>query len=565
MAMKVKALSSTISIFLLLALVFFASITSAGVISGVVTADSNGAALEGITVLAYDSSMSNAPGPGAYFTQTQSNGSYTITGLPTGSYTIQTDSSGIYAGEYFNNVYQRSSATVVSVTVGGTISGINFGLAEGGKITGVVTADSDGLPIGGAMVSAYNYSTGTWGGNATTLSDGSYTITGLPTATYRVLTDSSADFRGKYYNEADGPNSATPVQVTVGVTTSGIDFSLAAGGKVTGVVTADSNGTALEGITVLAYDSSMSNAPGPGAYFTQTQSNGSYTITGLPTGSYTIQTDSSGIYAGEYFNNVYQRSSATVVSVTEDGTISGINFSLAIGGVITGIVTVDTNGSPLGGIEIEAYGTSITGLGPGSYYSLTKPDGSFTIVGLPQGNYMVRVYSTGDYMGEYSINTSDFTQATPVSVTVGKTAPSINFKLKTTSSTPNTVSESSGSNGNGGGGCFIATAAYGSMLEPHVVVLREFRDQFLLRYNIGRTFVSFYYKYSPPIAHYIAKHDNIRMLVRWSLSPLILLSRIVLWLGNDAVITISIMLFIFLAGVFLINFWNHCAKTGIKI
>lgn len=79
----------------------------------------------------------------------------------------------------------------------------------------------------------------------------------------------------------------------------------------------------------------------------------------------------------------------------------------------------------------------------------------------------------------------------------------------------------SGSGSSGGGGCFIATAAYGSLLEPHVVLLREFRDAYLLTNAPGRHFVSAYYTYSPPIADYIAGHESLKMIVRILLLPLI--------------------------------------------
>lgn len=73
----------------------------------------------------------------------------------------------------------------------------------------------------------------------------------------------------------------------------------------------------------------------------------------------------------------------------------------------------------------------------------------------------------------------------------------------------------------GGGGCFIATAAFGSYLDPHVMVLRHFRDNVLLQSEIGTEFVKFYYKYSPPVADFIAHHDALRMLFRFALTPLI--------------------------------------------
>lgn len=62
--------------------------------------------------------------------------------------------------------------------------------------------------------------------------------------------------------------------------------------------------------------------------------------------------------------------------------------------------------------------------------------------------------------------------------------------------------------------CFIATAAFGSKLEPAVVLLRQFRDRFLLTNAVGRAFVDFYYRHSPPLANLIAKNEALRTMTR---------------------------------------------------
>lgn len=71
-------------------------------------------------------------------------------------------------------------------------------------------------------------------------------------------------------------------------------------------------------------------------------------------------------------------------------------------------------------------------------------------------------------------------------------------------------------------GCFIATAAYGSPLEPHVVALRQFRDRHLQRTAMGRGFIRWYYRFSPPVAAVVARHEWLRSGTRALLTPIVL-------------------------------------------
>ncbi len=64
------------------------------------------------------------------------------------------------------------------------------------------------------------------------------------------------------------------------------------------------------------------------------------------------------------------------------------------------------------------------------------------------------------------------------------------------------------------GFCFIATAAYGTSTANQLDVLREFRDDMLLKNTAGSLLVDFYYRVSPPIADFISQHSFVRTLAR---------------------------------------------------
>jgi cold shock CspA family protein len=69
--------------------------------------------------------------------------------------------------------------------------------------------------------------------------------------------------------------------------------------------------------------------------------------------------------------------------------------------------------------------------------------------------------------------------------------------------------------------CFIATAVYADPNCYQVCELRKFRDTKLLNNCAGKAFVSSYYRFSPPIANWIKKHERIAKRVRFFLDILV--------------------------------------------
>jgi len=76
------------------------------------------------------------------------------------------------------------------------------------------------------------------------------------------------------------------------------------------------------------------------------------------------------------------------------------------------------------------------------------------------------------------------------------------------------------------GWCFIATAAYGSYMDGHVTVLRQFRDSYMMTNPTGRGLVSVYYSLSPPLAQLIDDNPGLKPVVRAGLWPVVTLSTV---------------------------------------
>ena len=73
-------------------------------------------------------------------------------------------------------------------------------------------------------------------------------------------------------------------------------------------------------------------------------------------------------------------------------------------------------------------------------------------------------------------------------------------------------------------GCFIATAVYDSPNAPKVIILKNFRDNFLLKCYLGKVFVNYYYKYSPSIAKYLLKHTFFKKTTKYVfIEPIVLI------------------------------------------
>jgi len=122
-----------------------------------------------------------------------------------------------------------------------------------------------------------------------------------------------------------------------------------------------------------------------------------------------------------------------------------------------------------------------------------------------------------------------------------------NGGLQSSDSTTVSVSNFEKDNpGASGGGCFIATAAFGSPTERQIIILRKFRDRYLIPNPLGYNFVNIYNTCLPPLANLISEYDILRMAAKWILLPIVGVCWLALKLGLIPTVVFAVLMAVLL-------------------
>jgi predicted RNA-binding protein with TRAM domain len=309
-----------------------AALQSAGTITGTVTAASNGDPLSGICITAVDPDSGDSYGG----VTTASDGTYLFDGLPTGSYAVEfapgCGNSGTYLGQWYSDQTTAAAANMVTVNAGSTTPFVNAAMLEAGTITGTVTDAIGGGPVAGVCVYITTSYTPPGFYNAVTASDGTYSIPNLAAGSYRVEFASGCGnpdaWTVQWYNNQSNSGSATLAVVANGSTTSAVNAALIPNSTISGTVTAAIGGAPLVGMCV----NETQITGGTSSGYAITQTGGTYSLTGLSAGTYTIEftpgCGNSGNYADQWYDAAISSESADLVSVAEGGTTGSVNAAM---------------------------------------------------------------------------------------------------------------------------------------------------------------------------------------------------------------------------------------------
>ncbi len=346
---------------------------------------------------------------------TDSLGHYTMR-VPYGRYVVKAEAMH-FVPLWFDNVRDRSQATVLAVAEDNNPSGIDFLLPEQppppdmGTISGVVMGQHDTVTVPvPANVYAFHPDSDRPVSMTQTDRSGNYTLH-VPFGDYQIRAE-SYHFVALWYNNVPERDQATVVTVDSATNPTGIDFLLPeqgppppppGRGTISGIVMGqrDTVAVPLIGAAVFAY---APNNAWP-TDVTVTDRSGNYTLH-VPFGEYVVKAEAFH-FVPLWYDNVPQRDQATILTVDSTNSPTGIDFLLPEQGPppppppppsgISGIVTDAATNQPIAGAMVSAVDVNNHWI---HFATMTHEDGTY-LLGARPGEYIVQAHARDYNQVEY--------------------------------------------------------------------------------------------------------------------------------------------------------------------
>ncbi|MCI0511928.1 carboxypeptidase regulatory-like domain-containing protein [candidate division KSB1 bacterium] len=293
-----------------------------------------------------------------------------------------------------------------------------------GSISGTVK-NEQGAPLKNVRIRVMNIDGSYEGHFDFTDASGRYQIDSLMVGNYYLRSHNLQGYMDQYYTDVDDKRLAQVFKVLVGSAFSNIDFILKmTGGHVIGRVTDQSTGNPIQNMGLFFF-----NIETTMDHYTFTDNNGFYRSPGLPAGPYKIMAYGTPHgYLSEYYNDQPDPDRAQIVVISRSDTTHTIDFQMGKGSAIAGQVFAEDDQQPIPNAWIIVYTKS----GQWMADAKTKPDGTYNVAGLVQGEFYLKVngIDAWSFFTEFYDNQSDLSAATPVSVAHNDTTYDIDFYVE---------------------------------------------------------------------------------------------------------------------------------------
>jgi protocatechuate 3,4-dioxygenase beta subunit len=329
-------------------------------------------------------------------------GRFTFDGLAPGTYTVAFSAYG-YVGQTYSAKPVGADGTPIVLATGETKTGIDAKLVRGGTISGKITS-SDGSALGygvrvlaldaAGVTLAQSYVSQDYADPTT----GTYSITGVPAGTVRVLFDGSTAsefgehvFYKQYYDKSATLAGAKALTIEVGKTVSGIDATLvpqppADPGAIAGTVSGPSG--AIAGASITIYDASRSSVD-----TIETDADGKFRESGLSPGDHYVRYAATGLTT-EYFDDVATLTAAKAIAVTSGGTATASATLAEAPGGLSGTVR-QAGGTAISGASVSVFPASAANTSTPTATVTTTSAGAWSVSSLAAGSYKIRVTAAG--------------------------------------------------------------------------------------------------------------------------------------------------------------------------